>query len=372
MLISTIGSISALIILVFLFLQFIYRMNKQQRALPFFPTALFILLCFSTCVVIDGILLNENLENIPWLLALQLTFSGIGILVMYLFQENLIQTQKSDFRFIVVFGLVLLHIIFQWIIFYLETVSDPNTDIFFSLSAFSYHSVGIFVFGFFGLPIWLKTYHISKSKMFLPYIGAYLFIIVGQFLLLIVEFNRISISTLSPTLELIESIGTFFAFIGMFVLYCLISIAFHVVYRLPQENYGLMVSDPHGIVLYFIRFKTSHPIELQEDLLSGFLSAVHAMFDESLKAKKKVNLISSGDAEILMEHGKHVSIIFLAQKISGLVAGELRHFIKEFERIFAQELKTKQMNLAVYKKTQELVERRFPYFEIEPMSDSRT
>jgi len=190
MLLSTLWSIAALVVIIILFGQFIYRMNKQQRALPFFPTALVILLLFSVCVVIGGILNNENINNPFWLLALQLTFSGLGILVMYLFQENLIQTQKSDFRFIIVFGLVLLHIVFQWLIVYINDRESSDSMLLFALSAICYHCAGIFVFGFFGLPIWMKTFHISKSKMFLPYIGAYILMILGQTCLLFIEIFR--------------------------------------------------------------------------------------------------------------------------------------------------------------------------------------
>lgn len=56
---------SALLIILVLYGQFVYRTNKLQRSLPFFPTVLFILLLITICVILGSILSTEYGEVPP-------------------------------------------------------------------------------------------------------------------------------------------------------------------------------------------------------------------------------------------------------------------------------------------------------------------
>ena len=170
-------------------------------------------------------------------------------------------------------------------------------------------------------------------------------------------------TTPPPNIFTLNNWGNTIASIGLFLLYAIIGINYSGIYRLPQENYALMVSTHAGIVIFYHQFKTSRPITIQEDLVSGFLSAINSMFNEALQSQKAITQIASGDAAIQIETGQYIKVAFLAQTISGVVAGEMRRFVQDFERTFAEPLQRADSDVGKYQGALELVKKRFPFFE---------
>lgn len=188
---------------------------------------------------------------------------------------------------------------------------------------------------------------------------------LGEVFLLIGVIYKLIVFQNSSTLFLIERVGNSFAYVGLFLLFSLIAVNFLSLYRFPQENYGLIITNRTGIALYFARFRTETGIQLQEDLLGGFLTAIHNVFYESLHSSKLVKFISSGDAQILMEHGKYISIIFAAERVSGLIAGELSHLVREFEDKFEPILKSNNYAIDQFSSTTDMIRQHFPYLDID-------
>jgi hypothetical protein len=296
---------------------------------------------------------------------MQLSLSGFGIVLMYLFQENIIQLNLNPVRFAFICILIVVHVVFQWLI---TLYNNPTGEYWFFLwfcSLMPYYIAGIYVFAFFGLPIWIRTYKKTHAKVFILYIFAYCCIVCSDLCLFYTNFqNNLFLQLDNPITLFIDGFGNAIGLIGLFLLYSLIAVNYLALYRLPQDNYALIIANHSGIVLNFYRFKAERPIALQEDLIAGFLSAVNSMFDETLHSRKKINLISSGDAAIYMEHGTRVSVAFLAQNISGLVAGEMKRFLNDYEKEFEKDLARNQSNVGVFRRAKSIVQTRFPFFEI--------
>jgi hypothetical protein len=232
------------------------------------------------------------------------------------------------------------------------------------LADLTYYLSGIFVFGFTGLPFWLKLYKQSKRYQFRILFLSSLFLIGGFVLLSIGSYQKIIIGVSEDAAYFLDSFGSIISFIGLGILYVLVSLDFLHLYYFPQENYGLIVSNSSGIVLFFIKFNNSRSKAIEEDLISGFLSAMNSMFLESFQSKKNVKYISSDSAELFIERGNYVSVAFFAERVSGLIAGEMKAFLKEFEEKFEEGLKRQSTRIDYYKDAIELVRQRFPYFEV--------
>jgi hypothetical protein len=348
-----------------LYVQFVIRTNRVKRSLPFFPTALFILVVFVFNSAAMSIYTSLYGKHANWLSAFQLTLSGIGIVLMYLFEENIISYTIEHIRFSIVCSLGALHIVFQWLIVYYGNDSGAYWDFLWLISMIPFYSMSIFVFGLYGLPIWIKIFKKTEAGVFLWYILAFSLITVGQSILLISDILSYVDSRYDSKLEILDNISNGMGFVGLVLIYTLIALNFTSLYRFPHRNYALMITNHAGVVLYFVKFADSHGVEIQEDLVGGFLSAVHSMFNETLKSKKRINLISSGDASIFMEHGKYSSVIFLAERISGIVAGEMRRFLSEFEDKFNHELSRHSTVVSRFESTLDLIRVRFPFLEID-------
>jgi hypothetical protein len=366
---AIIFSILVMTVMFTLYIQFIVRTNRVKRNLPFFPTTLFIVLIVSILTALGSISIHNFPQYTARLLTLQQIVSGLGIVLFFLFQENLIQYNRNHLRFGFVCSLVTLHTVFQIVIlFYIEenlALIVPYFDILWLFSTVPFYSMGIYVFGIFGLPIWWKTYRKTRAKIFITFIIADIVLTMGEILLLIGGIFAKLIPSISPFIITIELYGNLFAYCGLFLIFALIALNYLSLYRFPQENYGLIISDRSGIALYFVRFRSKTGIQLQEDLLAGFLSAIHNVFHESLQSSKLVKFISSGDAEILMEHGQYISIAFAAQSVSGLIAGELANLVKEFEERFEMILKTNNYAMDQFNNTAELIRKHFPYLDLD-------
>jgi hypothetical protein len=349
---------------VIIYIQFAVRTNRLKRSLPFFPTSLVVSMIISVLAALTNIITVDPLNN--RLFALQITFTGLGFIVFYLFIENMIQLNRDHVKFSILCSLVSVFVVLQWIIAEMKILfrTDKIIPLMRFLADFTYYLSGIFVFGFTGLPFWLKLYKKSKRYQFLILFVSSYTLIVGFVLLSIGSYEKIIMGASEEEMFTLDAIGSLISFTGLGILYLLISIDFIHLYYFPQENYGLIISNSSGIVLFFIKFNNEHSKAIEEDLISGFLSAMNSMFQESFQAKKSVRYISSESAELFMEKGKYVSVAFFAERISGLIGGELKAFLNDFESKFEIPLKNQSTRLDNYNNAIDLVKSRFPYFEI--------
>jgi hypothetical protein len=58
-----------------------------------------------------------------------------------------------------------------------------------------------------------------------------------------------------------------------------------------------------------------------------------------------------------------ISVVFAAEQVSGLIAGDLRHFVREFETQFAEILRQPTYDISRFRTTDLLIKKRFPYLE---------
>ena len=161
---------------VLIYLQFAFRTNRIKKSLPFFPTSLVITMIVSILAALTNIIMFAPINN--RLFALQVTFMGIGFIVFYLFMENLIQLSRDHVKFSILCSLISIFVVLQWIIteIKISLSSGQIHSLMLFMADFTYYLSGIFVFGFTGLPFWLKLFKKSKRYQFLILFFSSLFV----------------------------------------------------------------------------------------------------------------------------------------------------------------------------------------------------
>ena len=75
-------------------------------------------------------------------------------------------------------------------------------------------------------------------------------------------------------------------------------------------------------------------------------------------------LLNSGDATILMQSGKLTTAIVIGESAPKILISALQKFILEFEVVFDEQIRANIGNLNVYNKTDEIINRFFPFWKI--------
>ena len=225
-----------------------------------------------------------------------------------------------------------------------------------------------------GSVIYIKTYIYTKEKMPIILFVALVFVSFGFIISLLNDMYFIlNVFTISiPKPDLINDLSNYaniFPFIGiiMFVITYLSNINY--LYRLPNDNYLLMVLEKSGTPLYSVRFKTRKKINVEEVLLSGMISAINNVFKEIFKEETAISEISSKRLSILMETGEKTVALLITDKVTYFLDKALILFLKNFELKFQKEIKNDVRDLMVFEKATELLAPIFPFFIIEKVSE---
>jgi hypothetical protein len=155
-----------------LYIQFVIRTNKEKRHLPFFPTTLFLFVVVTLCTALAEIFRISDPALADIFLRHQLSVTGVSIITFYLFQENLIQYQRNHVQFAVLCSLITLHIISLWFFYFFRADFIVFEALFWRITSIPYYLAMVYVFGIFGIPIWLRIIKNTKVGIFLIFFFA--------------------------------------------------------------------------------------------------------------------------------------------------------------------------------------------------------
>ncbi|MHA1695012.1 MAG: hypothetical protein ACTSXT_06720 [Candidatus Helarchaeota archaeon] len=305
--------------------------------------------------------------------SLHLNLYGLHFFFFYIFFEQLISKKLNSIRLSIMTGFLIIQTIGLWQVFYCR-VNSLNADIAWVLADIGYWTPALFVYLGMGSVIYIKTYIYTKEKMPIILFVALVFVSFGFIISLLNDMYFIlNVFTISiPKPDLINDLSNYaniFPFIGiiMFVITYLSNINY--LYRLPNDNYLLMVLEKSGTPLYSVRFKTRKKINVEEVLLSGMISAINNVFKEIFKEETAISEISSKRLSILMETGEKTVALLITDKVTYFLDKALILFLKNFELKFQKEIKNDVRDLMVFEKATELLAPIFPFFIIEKVSE---
>jgi hypothetical protein len=137
-------------------------------------------------------------------------------------------------------------------------------------------------------------------------------------------------------------------------------------FRLPDENYLLLVSAKTGLPLYTVEIVSKRSPNITNELISGFISAIDSMFKETLKSKNGIELISNQDSMILLDSTQYLVGCIIGERPTKLLQNALHSFLIDFEKKFKEDINSSLCDLVVYKSAAFLVKKHFMFFELKP------
>jgi hypothetical protein len=278
----------------------------------------------------------------------------IGFFFVALFLEELFHAQPRLPLFLLFGGLFSVVNIFAWLEFYFAAI-DPMLSVLLSqMVTIAQQLYNIAICGFMA-KVFVRTYR--KTREYQP--GLLTFAatcgLIGSFLQAIAELLSDSSGILAIDGAMFWGIAlvlTLFTFLG----------DLDYIYRLPDNYYLLLVAyKDSGLPVHSVRFQSSKDVTVDENLLSGFLTAVNTLFGESLRSGSRIERISSGDASLLMYTGHWVTATIAGDTAPAILKRALRRYTRAFEARYADALQAQTPALGTFNDANDLIPQAFPF-----------
>ncbi|MBN2150448.1 MAG: hypothetical protein JW839_03275 [Candidatus Lokiarchaeota archaeon] len=343
---------------------FIYQTTTRERNVPFLITSL-------VFGVLSGIfsIMREMApaigipEQSGFFLSLHMNCAGFQFLFFYLFIEGIREFRPKPWRLVLAFGLSELQTISLWLIYWFN-VKGASTEGLWFFADLGYNTLGLFTFLGCALPVYVQSFRLTKEPR-----SAILFvavILVGASFVMssVLDYN----SELHLGLDLDDDIGSVndVLALGGILLFTIVYVSnVDYLYRLPADNYALMVSLKTGETIHFVRFKTRSKVDLNQDLLSGLLSTINLVFQSIMTTSSSITEISSSNATLLSEPGRWITATVITEKPSAILDKALKRYVDHFERMFAVRLADKSTCVTDYDSARTLLKKMFPFFVVD-------
>ncbi|MHA1820196.1 MAG: hypothetical protein ACTSU2_07685 [Promethearchaeota archaeon] len=361
--VMTIFNMSTVALFTLIFIIFLIKSVKKKLSIPYLIWGVF----WGDIAAIAGFILYlipvvPETELVRAMMeAINMTTFNLLFIFFYLFMESLVTEKPNLIRFSIVIALAALHFVPLWL-----TVVYVNDSFLSALllyySRIAYHLSGLLIFGVFGLILFINTYKITHeriaiylaSSMSMALVAFLIFFIMGTF------FNDL-VSTANP-LYLSGQILALSSIV-LFVLIYLFNIDY--TYRLPNDHYILMISYSSGVPLFSVNLKNRKNIYIDEQLLSGFLSAINSIYTQTLQSSKSIREIAGAEVDILIRSGEFTMASIITERTSKKLAIALSRFVKLFEEKFRDKLQDDESDLNEFISARDLIPIVFPFFIIE-------
>ncbi len=347
---------------------FIFQTITRERNVPFLITSLL----FGT---LSGIFAAFRMADVfpaipdqgAFFLSLHMSCAGLQFLFFFLFIEGLREYRPSSWRLVLAFGLSVLQISSLWFIYWFQG-QDAVVDLWL-FADIGYDALGLFTFLGCALPLYIQTYRLTKEPRSM--ILAVAVVLIGAGFVLgslgdYVEYFRDMLpSSFKDVVGGITSYNDALDLAGLLLFTIVYVSNVDYLYRLPNDNFALMVSLKTGETVHFVRFKTRSNVELNQDILSGLLSTINSVFQSIMTTSSSIKEISSKDATLLSESGEWVTATIITEKPSGILDKALKRYVNHFERMFAVRLGDKSTCVNDYDAAKTLLKKIFPFFVVD-------
>jgi hypothetical protein len=350
---------------------FIVQTTTRERDVPF----LIISVLFGTLSGIFAALrIADVFPSIPsqraFFLSLHMSCAGLQFLFFFLFIEGLREYRPSSWRLLLAFGLSLLQLVSLWYIYWFQG-QDAVNDIWL-FADIGYDTLGLFTFLGCALPLYIQTYRLTKEGRSIVLAIAVILIGAGFVLGSLGDytdyFGQVFSEIPASFKDVVNDITGFndaldLSGLLLFIIVYVTNVDY--LYRLPNDNYALMVSLKTGETIHFVRFKTRSKVDLNQDLLSGLLSTINSVFQAIMTTSASIKEISSKNATLLTESGQWVSATIITEKPSAILDKALKRYVNHFERMFSVRLGDKSTCVTDYDAAKTLLKKIFPFFVVD-------
>ncbi len=345
-----------------LFTLFTYQTSKKKRKVPQFLVSLLFGCIGGIFAFLDSTELLVGISR-NTILAFQLTCYSLQFFFFFLFLEDLSSMKMNPIRFGFVFGFMLLQFFSLWTIVWFNNFSDVTTNLWF-LADLGYNNLALAVFLVIGVPVYVKTYQETKEKKPIIFILALALVSAG---FIIISFgDYLSYFHASPDwlLEILD-LGDILPMTGLLLFLLVYLSDIDYIYRLPNNNYILIVANKTGTMIHSVRFTTRRPLRIQPELLAGLLSAINSVFKSGLEVSADITSIASKNLTILLESGKSIVAAIVADKTPAILGKALKRYVTEFEAKFAEQFTVQSGNVTPFDAALDLLKPIFPFFIVE-------
>lgn len=372
---ETIVSIIILTLFVIILGLFVWQLMVKKKSADF-------LLISIVCGVIASVIMvirNTSLADADSVT--RMTLLGVQLIIflfqqffLYIFLESLISIKVNPVRLAIVVILITLnilslHFLIQRAVLLQEFTVDKEFnsrlgDMLWIVSDFCYNILGIVIYCVFGIPIYYNIYKHTKERKAQIFIGALIFIGIGYVLALLKDMNSY-FSVKSEFIEIISEPREILKTLGLFIFIITYLLDLNYIYRLPFNTSFLMVLKNNGAKIQSIRLKTERKVDVEDELLSGLISAINNLYIHSVKSKHSIESITSKDTTVLLYSGEYVTGVIVSDKASLILLKSLKKFTTEFEKRYHDLLERETTRIDVFNTSKDLVISSFPYFKID-------
>ncbi|MFX1296546.1 MAG: hypothetical protein ACFFD2_17025 [Promethearchaeota archaeon] len=294
---------------------------------------------------------------------------------VYIFLEQLEELRPKVYRLVIMVLFILLSIVFSiitWI-----NLPGPNPEIvsFNNISEylwdFFYNGLGILIFTF-GAYVFYKIIRATHEKESIFLWVGMVTLSLGFFVSLLGDtYSFLNKNITLPEIGFFENallIGDLVKILGMLIFIVVFIVKIDYIYRIPQDVYSIFIFTGSGICLYVAHTENSENIRIDEDLMSGVLTAISTLMQETFRSKisddKGVNEIYTEKKVCLVERENFSGAAVLCSKITYFLKCSLKNLVDAFETNYIKELEEKNTELAVYDGAAKIVTDNFPYVRI--------
>jgi len=348
---------------------FVYQTTRRERKVPF----LIVSICFGVVQGIFGLAGEEELFLLSHalILALQLGCSGMQVFFFFLFLENLRDLKFNPYRLVLACCLAFLQQFSLWLIVWFSDVAGDSVavSIMWHFADIGYNYLALFVFLGCGVVVHVQTYRLISEKKALALALALVSVSAGFVISAIIDV--LEDLKIKFDWDLPISLGNFgeiFQLLGL-ALYTIVYLTnVDYLYRLPYDNYSLMISyKKSGVLVHYVKFKCRSKFEINQDLFSGLLSTINSVFQAILTKDVDINTISSKHATVLMESGDHVTAAVITEKPTAMLDKALKRYVRLFERMFIIRLGDQDTCTNDFDRARVLLKKIFPFCIVEDM-----
>ncbi|MFX0210391.1 MAG: hypothetical protein ACFFDT_30710 [Candidatus Hodarchaeota archaeon] len=334
----------ALIIVIGIFL---YQMRTRQRYTPHFTIALILSLVSLLLTILDLVddYYGDNIE-LPLHLYSGL-FLTLGYYAIYLHYEAISSIRPPFWRHTVIFGLMMTSLVILLLklgeLFEKENLSTNLIPIDAIESV-----LGIVVFSFATFVV-VRTHRLVRGRTTLIELIALVLLIianscvvVGDALWTLHDPTR-ETSFWLDTYDIFSTLGDIFILIGLIVFTANYLLNIEYIYRIPIPIHQVMFYNSSGLPTYARRVyapKIGVPETFNEELISGAISAIGAIFKETLGKAARIRHLDLGEYQIFFSHvpDDEGTLVVLTSGGNFFLSKSLERFIRTIPKEYIRSL----------------------------------